>query len=96
MYFGHDILSGNDIVIKLERVKGKIHTLGHEFRIYTRLKGGTSIPSAHWFGTEAGLNVMVVDRLGRSIEDLFIYCHLKFTTKTVLLLAGQLVSKINF
>jgi len=96
VYFGHDILSGNNIVIKLERVKGKIHTLGHEYHIYTKLKGGTSIPHAHWFGMEAGFNVMVVDCLSRSLEDLFVHCHFKFMIKAVLLLARQLVSKINF
>ena len=96
IYFAHDILSRNDVVIKLEPVEGNVHSLGDEFDIYRKLNGGTSIPRVHWFGTESGYNAMAVDRLGKSLEDLFVQCHFKFTTKTILLLAGQLVSKFNF
>jgi hypothetical protein len=96
IYLARDILSGNDIVLKLERVDGNIHSLSNEFDIYRKLKGGIGIPRVHWFGTEAGFDAMAVDRLGLSLEDLFIKCHFTFTIKTVLLLAGQLVSKFDF
>jgi predicted Ser/Thr protein kinase len=92
----YDILSGNDVVIKLERVEGKVRTLGGEFHVYTKLKGGTGIPHVHWFGRESGFDAIVVDRLGQSLEDLFVQCHFKFTIKTVSLLAGQLVRAFDF
>jgi len=96
IYLARDILSGNDIVIKLERVEGKVHTLGDEFHVYTKLKGGTGIPRVHWFGTETGFDAMALDRLGQSLDDLFVQCRSKFTIKTVLLLGGQLVSEFDF
>ena len=96
IYLAHDILSGSDIIMKLERVDGTVHTLDNEFHVYTKLKGGTGIPRVHWFGTESCFDAMAVDRLGQSLEDLFVQHHSKFTTKTVLLLAGQLVSEYDF
>jgi len=92
----YNILSGNDVVIKLEQVEGKVRTLGGEFHVYTKLKGGTSIPHVHWFGRESGFDVIVVNHLGQSLEDLFVQCHFKFTIKTVSLLAGQLVRAFDF
>lgn len=50
------------------------------------------IPSIKWCGTEGDYNVMVMELLGPSLEDLFNFCSRKFTLKTVLLLADQMAS----
>lgn len=53
------------------------------------------VPNVHWFGVEGDFNVLVIDLLGPSLEDLFRYCQKKFSLKTVLMLADQLVSNAH-
>ena len=49
------------------------------------------IPTLHWFGQEGGFNIMVIDLLGPSLEDLFNLCNRKFGLKTGLMLVDQMV-----
>ena len=54
------------------------------------------IPQIKWCGAEGDYNVMVMELLGPSLEDLFNFCGRKFGLKTVLLLADQLVRVLLF
>jgi hypothetical protein len=45
------------------------------------------------FLVEGDLNVMVIDRLGKSVEDLQRECDGRFSLKTVLMLADQLIER---
>ena len=48
-------------------------------------------PRMLWSGHEGHYNVMILDRLGPTLEDLFNYCGRKFSLKTVLMIADQAV-----
>ena len=54
------------------------------------------IPLIYWYGTEGDYNVMVMDLLGSNIEALFARKNHKFSLKTLLLLADQMVSYYLF
>jgi len=91
IYLGINIISGEEVAIKLESVKAKHPQLEYESKVYKTIAGGVGIPFVRWFGTECDYNAMVMDLLGPSLEDLFNFCNRKFSLKTVLLLADQLV-----
>jgi serine/threonine protein kinase len=54
------------------------------------------IPRIKWFGVDGKENALVMDLLGPSLEDLFVYCGRKFSPKTVLMLADQMLTRIEF
>ncbi|KAF7460109.1 Hypothetical predicted protein [Marmota monax] len=92
IYLGANIASGEEVAIKLECVKTKHPQLHIESKFYKMMQGGVGIPSIKWCGAEGDYNVMVMELLGPSLEDLFNFCSRKFSLKTVLLLADQMVS----
>ncbi|CDK28508.1 unnamed protein product [Kuraishia capsulata CBS 1993] len=96
IYLGTNIISGEEVAIKLENIRAKHPQLEYEAKVYKALCGGVGIPFIRWFGTECDYNAMVMDLLGPSLEDLFNYCNRKFSYKTVLLLADQLLCRIEF
>lgn len=96
IYLGTNIISGELVAIKLESVTARHPQLEYEARVYKSLSGGLGIPFVRWYGTECDYNAMVMDLLGPSLEDLFNYCGRKFSYKTVLQLADQLLCRIEF
>lgn len=66
-----------------------------ESQIYKRLMGGPGVPWIMYSGKQGDYNVMVIDLLGQSLEDLFKMCNKCFSLKTVLLLTDQLVSILS-
>ncbi|KAF5350932.1 hypothetical protein D9758_010474 [Tetrapyrgos nigripes] len=67
-----------------------------ESQIYKRLMGGPGVPFLMYSGKQGPYNVMVIDLLGPSLEDLFKMCNRTFSLKTVLMLADQCISRIEY
>ncbi|XP_072029350.1 casein kinase I-like isoform X4 [Amphiura filiformis] len=96
IYLGTNITNGEEVAIKLECVKTKHPQLHIESKFYRMMQGGVGIPTIKWCGAEGDYNVMVMELLGPSLEDLFNFCSRKFSLKTVLLLADQLISRVEY
>eukprot|EP00928_Gymnodinium_smaydae_P059867 TRINITY_DN4332_c0_g2_i2.p1 TRINITY_DN4332_c0_g2~~TRINITY_DN4332_c0_g2_i2.p1 ORF type:complete len:334 (+),score=52.43 TRINITY_DN4332_c0_g2_i2:49-1050(+) len=96
IYIGLDEATGSEVAIKMEAVNSRRSRVFHEAKIYKMLAGSVGIPRVHWYGTEGGHNAMVIDLLGPSLADLFAYCNRRFNVKTVLMLADQMLSRIEY
>ncbi|XP_058810616.1 casein kinase I-like [Phymastichus coffea] len=96
IYLGTNISTGEEVAIKLECIKTRHPQLHIESRFYKMMQGGVGIPTIKWCGSEGDYNVMVMELLGPSLEDLFNFCSRRFSLKTVLLLADQLISRTDY
>lgn len=93
VFSGRNAETGQQVAIKLELAQSKRPLLAHEAHIYSVLKGEVGIPKMHWCGVESEYNVMVMDRLGPSLQNLFDACDRKFSLKTVLIIADQMITR---
>jgi len=96
IYLGSHISTGEEVAIKMESVRTTHPQLLYESKIYRILHGAVGIPTLRWYGVEGDFNVMVIDLLGPSLEDLFNYCNRRFNLKTVLMIAEQLLCRIEY
>jgi len=70
-----------------------------ESKLIHKLRGKTFVPFLHFVGDEKTeekkmYHVMVMDLLGKSLEDLFQECRRKFDLKTCLHIATQMIARI--
>ncbi|ESN92307.1 hypothetical protein HELRODRAFT_103786 [Helobdella robusta] len=85
------------VAVKLESMKSPHQQLLQEGNVMRHLEGGPGIPKVHWFGSYEPLyNVMVMDYLGLSLQELFSFCGHIFTLKTVLLIGEQVLDILDF
>ncbi|KAI0399451.1 casein kinase 1, delta subunit [Xylaria palmicola] len=96
VYSGADLLTGEEVAIKLTDIRNDPRPLEDEKETYEALSGGVGIPQVRWFGQECDFYVLVHDLLGPSLEDLLNYCDRSFSLKTILLIADQAIARIEY
>ncbi|XP_041451101.1 casein kinase I isoform X19 [Drosophila obscura] len=99
---GKNLYNNEHVAIKMEPMKSKAPQLHLEYRFYKLLGSHAEtapdgIPRIYHLGTCGGrYNAMVLELLGLSLEDLFNICARKFSLKTVLMIAKQLLHRIEY
>jgi casein kinase 1 alpha len=96
IYLGINVSNGEELAVKLESQKARHPQLLYESKLYKILQGGVGIPHIRWYGQEKDYNVLVMDLLGPSLEDLFNFCGRRFSMKTVLMLADQMIGRVEY
>ncbi|KXS19120.1 kinase-like protein [Gonapodya prolifera JEL478] len=95
IYEGVNLLNNGPVAIKFEPRKSDAPQLRDEYRTYKILAGCVGIPNVYYFGQEGLHNILVIDLLGPSLEDLFDICGRRFSVKTVCMAAKQMVTRVQ-
>ncbi|KAJ6232348.1 casein kinase i-like protein [Anaeramoeba flamelloides] len=88
-------VSDNEIFavkFETERQEGQLE---YENKIYKFLSGNPGIPNILHFGKDKYEHFLIMDYLGPNLESLFKYCNRKFSLKTVLMIADQIISRLQ-
>lgn len=96
IYLATNVANDEEVAVKMEPSMTKHPQLHYESKLYKLLQGGVGIPQVRYYGQEKDQNVLVMDLLGPSLEDLFNYCSRRFTLKTTLMLADQMIQRMEF
>lgn len=83
------------VAVKFERHGTRCPQLRHEYKVYRELTGCHGFCQVYHFGQQDNYNVMVMDLLGPSLEDLFNKCNRRFSLKTVLQIADQMLERVD-
>jgi serine/threonine protein kinase len=94
-------LSSNDpnklVAIKLETRKEPIQLLKFEASVYRHLyRENKGIPKLFWSGVQDDFNVMVIEMLGPNLENLFNLSSRLFSLKTTIILAQEMIQRIQY
>jgi serine/threonine protein kinase len=70
VYLGKDIKTERDVALKLQAAEDLSSNLAHEYSIYQAISGLPGIPKVYWYGREGPYYVIVLDRLGSTLEEI--------------------------
>lgn len=96
IYIAKNIFSNQFVAIKLEHLEIKPSAHQTELSIYLIISGSIGFPRLFWHGIHSNYKGFAIEILGKSLDTIFTECHKKFSLKTVLMLADQMLSRLQY
>ena len=89
---GINIKNNEEICFKIEKKTSQRTFLKIESHCLENLKGGKGIPDFYLFGFSDNFNILIMELLDKTMEDIFGKNNHNFSIKTTCIIAIQLVS----
>jgi serine/threonine protein kinase len=96
VYLCVDGENGSEVALKAESRNSRVPQLKNEYQTYAQLIGGPGIAEILWVGADAKHNFIAMERLGPSLESIFAKTQNPFSMKTVLMIAEQTLTQIQY
>ncbi|KAG2071500.1 kinase-like protein [Suillus decipiens] len=93
------VLTGSEVAIKMEVPSGTPTApvvLPYEAVVYDLLRGHPGIPTCKWSGINRGSHVLILDQVGANLQQLRRFCRGELSLKTVVMLAVEMLDRIEF
>ena len=95
VYEAEDLVTKEIVALKFDSGKSRSNQLEMEAAVYKALDGSPGIPKFFGYHTEDTRSFISIEKLGPSLDILFRHCDHRFTLKTVLMLADQMLRIIE-
>lgn len=96
IYKGRDKVTSEPVAVKIESISQPKKNLAREKQIYALIGDTVGFPKLKYFCTDGNVSAMVISMLGKSLDVCFKEAPNRFSLKTVLLLADQMISRIQY
>lgn len=99
LYRGVNVETDEQVAIKLEKSDGnKQKSLLFEFERYRKLGDHEGIPKMYGFKPyrDGKFDALILQLLGKSVEELFEFCGRQFSLKTLLQIVIQMINRIEY
>ena len=96
VYLGSHVHTGAQVAVKLEPVSARQPQLSYESKLLRFLQGSPGLPEVYWAGVTGEHTAMVTSLHGASLASLFDACQRRCTLKTVLMLADQMLARVEY
>lgn len=97
VFEGQNVQTGEKVAIKKETMgRGNPPQLIYEMQVLKSMNGATGFPRAMVFWKGNGFSALAMSLVGKNLDQIFERCRKKFTVHTVLMLADQMISRLEF
>ncbi|KAG9309364.1 kinase-like domain-containing protein [Chiua virens] len=95
VYHAHDLISGQDITVKLKHCTQDPSSLEHKYHILKKLQGAIGFPQSIFFGRESSYCALVLNNVATSLCDVLILQGGHLNLDIVLAVGYQLVHRLK-
>ena len=91
IFEGINNVNDTKVALKIESIRARFPQLRNEANVYNKLKGLDGFPKLYWFGAQNGYNILIIERLNMTLEEVRVKSGGKIPLKTICVYADKMI-----